>query len=355
MSINYQGSGGGIPRKTAKIFGKNAASNDMTVFGSTLGGNTVYSSDLDSIQSSAYETGWRDAVISNLNYPLLSDMNGVQHTVSQQVAYILQHGIPEWDVTTTYYAYDLVQSGGKLYTSLTDSNTGNLVTDTNNWAVYYAPDLYVKKTGDEMSGNLGIINTKPKLYQKNSDIDISQTSTKANNLIGFNIEAQDTNDVIAGYVTNLYSTNGRINTYLGANRKISGTTYSGWLGVTMLTDGKDRIMCSEGVWQHLSLPALPSNTTEVMTLGATGATYTPTKNGYVLCYARCNGSYSYINIYDTSTGLGMKQVTYTNNDQIRVFLPVRKGATFTILYGSISDAWLLFVDAMGEEPFNPEV
>lgn len=142
MSINYQGSGGGVPRKTAKIFGKNAASNDMTVFGSTLGGNTIYSTDLDSIQSAAYETGWRDAVISNLNYPLLSDMNAVQHTLSQQIAYTLQHGIPEYDSGTTYYAYDKVQWNDIIYTALQDNFSNINPSNTSYWAVYYNPGMY---------------------------------------------------------------------------------------------------------------------------------------------------------------------------------------------------------------------
>ena len=149
MGITYTGTGGGVPRKTAKIFAKNAASGDMTVFGSTLAGNTVYTQDLDSIQSSHYEVGWREGVISDLNYPLMSDMNAVQKTLSQQIAYGLQHGIPEWDAGTTYYAYDIVQSGGILYTSIIDHNINNSVTDTTKWAVYYDPssfDNYANKS-----------------------------------------------------------------------------------------------------------------------------------------------------------------------------------------------------------------
>lgn len=142
MPINYTGSGGGVPRKTAKIFASNAASADMTVFGSTLGGNTQYTTDLDSIQSSRYETGWRDAVVSNLNYPLLSDMNAVQHTLSQQIAYTLQHGIPEYDSGTTYYAYDKVQYNDIIYTALQDNFSNINPSNTSYWAVYYSPGTY---------------------------------------------------------------------------------------------------------------------------------------------------------------------------------------------------------------------
>ena len=145
MPINYQGSGGGVPRKTAKIFAKNANANDMTVFGSTLANNTQYSTDLDSIQSTHYEVGWREAVISNLNYPLLSDMNAVQHTLSQQIAYTLQHGIPEYDAGTTYYAYDKVQYNDIIYTALQDNFSNKLPTNTDYWASYYIPGNYLTK------------------------------------------------------------------------------------------------------------------------------------------------------------------------------------------------------------------
>ena len=140
MSINYTGSGGGIPRKTAKIFASNADSQDVTVFGSTLAEDTTYTTDIAEIQSSAFETGWRDAVISNLNYPLLSDMNGVQKTLSQQIAYILQHGIPAYDSGTTYYAYDKVLYNDIIYTALQDNFSNHVPSDDTYWAEYYNPN-----------------------------------------------------------------------------------------------------------------------------------------------------------------------------------------------------------------------
>ena len=93
MPIDYQGNGGGVPRKTAKIFASNAANNDITEFGSTLHNNTTYTTDIADIQNSYYEEGWRQAVISNKNYPLMGDMNGIQKTFSQQIAYLFQYGI----------------------------------------------------------------------------------------------------------------------------------------------------------------------------------------------------------------------------------------------------------------------
>lgn len=140
MGIIYSGDGGGVPRKTAHIFAKNASVDDVTIFGSTLAGDTQKSTDLDDIQSEAYEIGWRDAVISNKNYPLLSDMNGVMLTFSQQIAYLLQHGSCGWDNSTTYYAYDLVNVDGIIYVCTIDENIGNTPSSLQGWAVFYDPD-----------------------------------------------------------------------------------------------------------------------------------------------------------------------------------------------------------------------
>lgn len=145
MPIDYQGTGGGIPRKTAKIFAKDANANDVTVFGSTLDNNTQYTKDIANIQNSDFEAGWRNAVISNKNYPLMGDMNGIQMTFSQQIAYALQHGIPQWDSSTEYYAYDIVNVNGILYISTYDNNTGNNPVSSNKWAVFYDPDMLLNK------------------------------------------------------------------------------------------------------------------------------------------------------------------------------------------------------------------
>lgn len=154
MSIDYQGSGGGIPRKTAKIFASNATNNDVTVFGSTKANNTQYTDDIAFIQNSAFETGWRNAVISKKNYPLMGDMNGVQRTFSQQIAYMLQHGIPQWDSATIYYTYDIVNVSGVLYICTIDENVNNNPTTLSGWAVYYDPAAFETSWANTELSNL---------------------------------------------------------------------------------------------------------------------------------------------------------------------------------------------------------
>lgn len=115
-----------LPRVTAKIFALNAAEDDLGQFGSALTGAKVTSNDISVLQAlPAYEEGWRAAVISNRNYPTLQESNGIQRIISQQVAYTLQMGIPEWDSGTEYTLNSFCQNSGTLYKSLIAENIGN--------------------------------------------------------------------------------------------------------------------------------------------------------------------------------------------------------------------------------------
>ena len=127
-----------IPRVTSKIFASNAAEGDIGQFGSALTGTKVNTDDISVIQGlPAYEKGWRGAVVSNRNYPTLEEMNGLQKTFSQQIAYILQNGMPEWDAGTTYFTDQFCRVGSKFYVSLQDNNLGNNpATTTGFWQVW---------------------------------------------------------------------------------------------------------------------------------------------------------------------------------------------------------------------------
>lgn len=127
-----------LPRVTAKIFASNAAENDIGQYGSALTGTKVTTSDISEIQAlAAYEEGWRGAVISNRNYPTLQEMNGLQKTFSQQIAYCLENGMPEWDEATTYYTNQFCRIDNTFYYSLIDNNQGNNPkTDTTNWSAW---------------------------------------------------------------------------------------------------------------------------------------------------------------------------------------------------------------------------
>ncbi|HVN66755.1 MAG TPA: hypothetical protein VMT55_00155 [Candidatus Sulfotelmatobacter sp.] len=109
-----------------------AAANGIEQFGS---GRTVpnYTVDPETIIAlSAWAQGWNAAIASN-TLPFTEDMNAVDFVHGQALAYIFQQGVPEYDSGTTYYTGSMVQSGSRIYVSITDDNIGNPVTDATNW------------------------------------------------------------------------------------------------------------------------------------------------------------------------------------------------------------------------------
>ena len=138
-----------LTRQPQKIFAGAANADQIAVMGSMKTGTPDYSTDLDSLQSSAYPNGWSDAILND-KAPFLEEMNGVQYGFSYQISYLLQQGISvEWDATTTYYQGSVVavidtSDGVKisLYISLTNNNTGNDPTsDVVNWAPYFSENI----------------------------------------------------------------------------------------------------------------------------------------------------------------------------------------------------------------------
>jgi hypothetical protein len=125
-----------LNRFTMPVFAGNAAQTQTSVFG-TMKTSPQYTSDVAaSIGTTAYGNGWADAI--EIGYaPYLEDMNTLQRAITYQIAYNQQQGIPEWASDTTYYKDSLVKynsgSGAQIYVSLTNNNTGNLVSDTSKW------------------------------------------------------------------------------------------------------------------------------------------------------------------------------------------------------------------------------
>ena len=124
-----------LPRVTQKIFAQNSDTNDVTVFGTAKNGNNaVFTKDISQIMNSdAFSQGWGAATLTD-NAPFQEDMNGIQLALSQQLKYLYENGIAEWDVGTTYYTNCFCQVNGVIYKSLTDNNLGNNpTTDETNW------------------------------------------------------------------------------------------------------------------------------------------------------------------------------------------------------------------------------
>ena len=123
-----------LQRATQSIFA--SGSSDVIVFGSDAAADLTYSQNVETIQSlGAWTAGWRSALI---NYVAsLQNQDSVNYVCTSQLAYILQQGIPEYDVGTTYFTNSICKAvgGTQLYYSLVDNNLGNPLTDGAAWGV----------------------------------------------------------------------------------------------------------------------------------------------------------------------------------------------------------------------------
>ena len=149
-----------LERKVMEIYGENAATRDIIAYGSDISGNIVETKDPDVIQTEAYKTGVRAAVVGN-NSTTLQNRQALDFLFSRQLKYLYQHGIAEWGADETYYKSSVVKgSDGNLYGSITDNNEGHdPVTDTShtywrNFPTYQELDAKVNKAGDTMTGTL---------------------------------------------------------------------------------------------------------------------------------------------------------------------------------------------------------
>jgi len=129
-----------ITRSTQKAFASSAGTNQLSQFGSFAAnspvrytGATVTAADVQAL--SVFLGGLFSAVVGD-NSAALEDVNSLFWLAFNQLGYLLQTGVPEWDSGTTYYKGSVVtdaSGNGTFYISLTDSNTNNAVTDTTNW------------------------------------------------------------------------------------------------------------------------------------------------------------------------------------------------------------------------------
>lgn len=142
-----------LPRKTQKIFGSGlTASGNIAVIGSTAALSPAYSLDLDTLQSlTAYLNGFAAQTVKNSD-PVLQEFNALMLMITQQLAYILQSGVPEWDTNTTYWKgqWARIPGTGVSCQSLSDNNTGhNPATDTNNWTTSQSSPAAATMSGSQ--------------------------------------------------------------------------------------------------------------------------------------------------------------------------------------------------------------
>lgn len=131
-----------IPRKTQPIFGGSLGSTpsgNLSEWGSlATGGTALYSGDIaDLMGTAAFLQGFNQSLIGNRS-PTQADLAGLFYSITQQLACILQSGIPEWDPTgdTEYFQNQIARVGAVIYQVIVSGPVGatSPATDTNNWA-----------------------------------------------------------------------------------------------------------------------------------------------------------------------------------------------------------------------------
>lgn len=124
-----------LPRVLQKIFGVNG---NNGIVGSAQANDPTLDNDIAVLQSlPAFSTGLTAVVESGKKLPPLEEIQALFKICTQQIAYILENGIPEYSSTTTYYIPQIVREAGttKVYSSVVDSNIGHALSDATKWTL----------------------------------------------------------------------------------------------------------------------------------------------------------------------------------------------------------------------------
>ena len=145
-----------LERKLQKIFAEESQSTQVTAF-RTAGTNPTYTKDVTEIQNANFTKGWLDPNNTGNVVPYAEDMNGLFYTLSRNIAYLNQSGIPEWLSTETYYENAMCMYNGVLYISLADNNLGKQPdTQTSYWRAYASPVSGSVTGGENLGTGEGI-------------------------------------------------------------------------------------------------------------------------------------------------------------------------------------------------------
>lgn len=152
-------------RLTGKVFGSSATATgddpEIGQFGSALAGTYNGTTDVSVIQSlPAWQKGFISAVTPNTQFPPLPEMTGFGKVLSQQICYLLQQGVPEYDNGTTYYDGNWCSYQKKLYFCKNDNDgagiSGFLPTNITYWSQFTGGSP--RELGEIVTSSLPITN-----------------------------------------------------------------------------------------------------------------------------------------------------------------------------------------------------
>jgi hypothetical protein len=120
-----------LARAQQKIFGSSAGTSQFGQIGSQTDGAPVTTKDLATIQSLSHFLLGLYSITNNATQPpFVEDINALYLLITQQLAYIFQAGISEYDAGTNYFnLVSYVQVNGVIYQSINGTdlapNVGN--------------------------------------------------------------------------------------------------------------------------------------------------------------------------------------------------------------------------------------
>lgn len=200
-----------LTRVYQKLFGVNGGA--IGVFGSAQANSPAsgtLTSDPATVQSlAAYEAGWASASIGGTRRPTQEEFNGINFVNTRQLSYLFQEGIAVWDSSTEYHENSIVKEDGttNIYKSITNTNTGNALTDIANWE--FLGDLKNPIQATETDAGIAEIATQAETDAGLDDTKILTPTKLANSVYTSSVASQAETD--AGTVDNKYTSPLKIN------------------------------------------------------------------------------------------------------------------------------------------------
>lgn len=171
-----------------------------------------------------------------------------------------------------------------------------------------------------------------------------------------------------GYI-GLGSTNGDVNTGLVAKLSEITTSLDGYYYIVIATTTKTDIQADiDQIASDLNLKAetdlsnltsagniygsklyAPSNVSEAVTIGSSGANYTAPSNGWVHAQGQQTSSGGWIALVNATSGILSRAQTSYNNSIHNIYIPVQKGDTFQFHWTNVGSRVLTFIYAEGSK------
>ena len=252
--------------------------------------------------------------------------------------------IKTWTGTKTEYDAIATKDSSTLYFC---TDTGQLFKGTteltSNYATTTALDGKVSKSGDTMTGSLGIDADVKYPLEVSSNVTSTSTDEEWINIKDTSMNLTDTpsanrilgvrgsfNDNAIGDVRFAKLTDGSTTSRFVAFNSISGNVVNAQFGVNINASGNATLTIpAYAIHNQLGKYWLPSTTTQTLTRPASQGTVTAPDDGYIYFIHRVASAGQVIGL---SSRVMAAQTAHSNNQLLRCWIPVEKGNSVTVEY-----------------------